>query len=274
MGNYTRVIIRSLFWGAALQNGPLVFGQSPHPNTGQPPGPPDTVSVPERSDLAQAAALLRQGKKEAIPVLRDLFQRSSDKLERQRLASLLLRFGERDERYVSFLMLHARAAIEKPIPFPTKFDAEGRSVRGEYSAEFLRWCEQNRVDPENAAADALYSLPGDVAFLAEASDPRAYDLLLSGLRSPNHAVTARSAMGLAFLQDRRAIPEIDKAVARAPREAAEMIVRALVYFDDDTAQASARRMISDPVVFQEIKRIADADRNQRTKDRKLQASGN
>lgn len=197
--------------------------------------------------------LLKRGDTGAIPALKEAFEKSAKKSERQRIASTLLVSGERDELFLDYLMHFARLAIESDMPFPFGFDSEGKIIPRKYSSEFLSWCKQNNIEPDVAAREALNILPVDVVFLAMARDPRAFDLLEKGLESKNYYIVARSAQGLARLEDSRAIKPIIEATRRLPSELAPLTAQALLVFNDPEAQTVAEEFIKDPGVLDSLR---------------------
>lgn len=200
--------------------------------------------------------LITKGDKTALPPLRQAFEDSNSKLEKQTIASTLLSYGDKDIRFLEYLAGFAKTAIESDMPFPIAFDSQGSAIRGQYSSEFVAWAARNRIDPHKAAEEAMFGQPGDVLFLASAVDSRAFDLLLRGLEAKNYFVVANAARGLARLQDARAIRPIIEACKRAPPELARLIAEALVYFDDPEAQAAAERFILNKAVLNELRQRA------------------
>jgi hypothetical protein len=183
--------------------------------------------------------------KQTLVTLKGIFKHSQDKEEKQTIASKVLHLGERDEEYWSYLVQYAKAAIESPIPNPLAVDEKGKGIRGQLSAEFLTWCDKNKCVPGEAVAAAFYRLPADVLFLGTAKDPRACDLFVRGLQSENYMIIHASAMSLANLQDKRAIPLLIQTTRRVPGIGEGIAETALIYFDDPEAQAEVRRLIPD-----------------------------
>lgn len=214
------------------------------------------VEPPRQKSADELIVDLRNGNQEAIPALKEAFERSSDKMQKQDIASALLSYGERDERYLDYLIQHAKAAIESDIPFPFSFDNQGRGIKGSFSPEFTAWAEENKVDPKSAAGTALYQLALDVRFLSEAGDSRAFDTLMKGLESHNYIVVIAAARGLARLQDKRAIKPIIETCRRVPAEAADGIARYLVYFDEPAAQAAAEKFVRSKTALNSVRKRA------------------
>lgn len=189
--------------------------------------------------------LLARRDPEALAELERRFATGDDELERQQIASVLVRRLERDQPYFDFLAEKAKRAVESTMPFPFAFDLEGKAVRGRYSGAFLRWAQEQRIEPDTAAAYGVDRAPLDVLALALADDPRSRDLLLQAVASPNYMVAYHGAWGLARLRDAAAVPRIVEAAEAAPAEMGALLARALVLFDVPEAQAAAARLIGD-----------------------------
>ena len=223
----------------------------------------------EKAGWKQAAELLKRGDRRAIPVLEELFQREGKKLQKQQVAMLLVTLGEPDEKYFDFLAGYAREAVEINVPYPRKIDRDGKPVKEEYSQEFLEWCKNNKVEPQEAARKAVFSYPMDVMLLGRTGDPRGFDILIQGLDSPNYLIVAKAALGLALIGDKRAIGPIREAATRTPKEATQLIARALVYFDDSEAQAAARQLITDESLLEALRQSAVKEKERRRKDKAM-----
>lgn len=198
----------------------------------------------EKADWKQATELLKRKDQRAILVLRELFQREEDKLRKQQAAMLLLVLGEPDEEFFEFLAGYAQEAVEINMPFPREFDKDGKPV-GEYSQEFLAWCKDKKVRPQDAARKAVHLYPTDVMLLGRTGDPRGFTILLQGLDSPNYLIVAKAAFGLALIGDKRAIGPIYDAARRFPNWASLLFAQALVHFENNEAQALANTLIKD-----------------------------
>jgi hypothetical protein len=193
---------------------------------------------------------------QAIPVLKQQFAANADTLMKQALASGLVRLGDTEDVYWNFLVDHAKAAIESDAPFPSAFDTEGKLVRGQLSPEFVAWAKAHNMSPESASSVQAYALPVDLTFLAVTGDARGLPLLKRGLSSRNYFIQAVAAKGLAKLRDTNSVPEIIAACKNAPAQAAELIARALVFFDDPRAQSAAETFITNQRVLGELRKLS------------------
>jgi len=178
-----------------------------------------------------------------IPALRKEFEKREVKQERQWIAATLLRLGEKSDRYFEFLSSYAKQAIDDRTPFFEKVDAQGRSIRGEFSAEFENWCALNHKDPRAVAAVELGTYPIDVVILAETEDPRANGLFRRGLESPNPGVVAYCAQGLARLQDLSALPLIAAAAERFAPGDRTAVAKQLPWYSRQEAEQLFARLV-------------------------------
>ncbi len=192
----------------------------------------------------------------AVPALREALRRVSDRFMKLRVAAALVRLGDPERSYWEFVVREASLAVDSDVPSPLAHDAQGRTIRGKFSKEFLDWCTAKKVDCNAAADEALMWLPSYVLVLGTTADPRGFDILMRGLASKNHLIVANAAMGLARLQDRRAIRPIIEAARRAPSEAQSSIAEALVFFDDPEAQKAADELIPKRAVLESLRKRA------------------
>ncbi len=151
-----------------------------------------------------------------IPALEAAFAKRQTKEEKQWIAASLLRLGDRSDVYFDFLAGYAKEAVDDRTPFFEQFDRNGKSVSGQFSAEFENWCALNHKDPKQVAGIQFGVYPVDVLTLAEVGDQRATELFKRGLESPNPGVVAYSAQGLGRLNVLSAIPLISEAFNRLP----------------------------------------------------------
>lgn len=207
----------------------------------------------------------------AIENEKKYFDRVTDPKLKQRVASILVGVGVKDRIYLDYLVVAARKSLKDDTPWPTLYDEDGTmntkatnpvfvewmKKRGldsnderfaairQYSPSFLDWCEKNQREPNQASYDAYYVISDPWYYLAAAGDPRAYDLLIQGLRSHNLMIVAEAAQGLAKLQDARAIPELIAIGRQVPGEARLGIAWSLLYFADPKAQLAAEELATD-----------------------------
>jgi HEAT repeat protein len=188
---------------------------------------------------------------EAIPALGEQFARTVDPSHlnyldpgnKAKIASALVRLGDKDPIYWDFLEKQATLALDSDAPYPGSFDSRGKAVPRELSPEFVEWAKSQHIAPESLAETAMYKLPGRLLLLAETGDPRGLPLLRRAMSSRNYMIQAVAAKGLAKLLDKDSIPLIIEACQRAPMDAAPGIAEALVYFDDPQAQMAAEKFL-------------------------------
>lgn len=207
-----------------------------------------TAQPPQQDPLAAAPLenLLVRDDPAALEELSRRFAATTEKIQKQRIASVLVRRLDDDGEYWNFLARYAKAAVESDMPFPYAFDVNGAALPNQYTPAFLRWASRAKAFPDQAAATAVNFAPLDVFIMALTDDPRGRDLLRTGLRSPNFMVVYRAAWGLARLRDLSAVPSIIEAAEALPAQGGEMVARGLVLFiDSPEAQASVDRLIPD-----------------------------
>jgi hypothetical protein len=193
--------------------------------------------------------------KQTIAELRSKFLGAQTKAERQSAAFDLVRLHDPDPRPWDYLVRLATETLEKDVPFPFGFDPTGRVVPRKFTAEFVRYCTERRVSPDQTAQEAMYTDPLDFLYLGHSQDPRTFPILQTALKARNYMVEVQAAAGLGRLRDKRAIPLIEEAAGRAPAEVAGLIARGLLFFDDTHALEAAERFIHDARYIEEFRRI-------------------
>ena len=237
------VLLASLATGA--------YGQQNQANS--PAYAADKANVPDaiaklksgKFALVHVDMISKAGAVEAVPILKEQFANSQDPLVKAKIASALVRLGDRDDTYWDLLVKEATRAVESDIPDFMNFDPEAKTGAGP-SPEFVAWAKAHNMPPNgpgSAAQDAMYGFPGKLMLLGSTGDPRAIPLLRRGLLSPNHQIETAAAMGLAEVHDRDSIPLIIEACKRAPGAAAPGIAESLVYFDDAQAQSTVDKYV-------------------------------
>jgi HEAT repeat protein len=239
--NWRRVIGLASVVALLVLDGGTVAGQ---PGTAWPP-------TPEQLD-----ELLRREDRDALPAVREVFRRASDKAVRLRAAATLVRLGDPEMGYWEFLVREASRAVDSDMPDPLPYDAQGRGIKGRFSQEFLDWCGARKVDCQAAAEEAMMWLPSYVLVLGTTGDPRGFDILMRGIASKNSLIVAQAARALARLQDRRAIGPIIDAARRVPADMRLVVASALVFFDDPEARKAAEELIPDRAVLDTLRKQA------------------
>jgi hypothetical protein len=185
---------------------------------------------------------------EAVPVLEAQFARTQDPqpgqiapLDKEHIASGLVRLGDQDPAYWDFLMKSATAAVESDVSDPFLYDAQGKASSAN-SAELATWAKALNFSLTDAGQEALFRTIA-VSYLAMTGDPRATPLLRQALLARNFMIANQAALGLAMIGDKDSIPLIIEACKRAPAEGAAEIALSLVYFDDSQAQNAVDKYI-------------------------------
>jgi len=202
----------------------------------------DLAKAPDGSEsISIVQEIVRRGKVQAIPTLKEKFARSKDLLTKEHVASALVSLGDTKDVYWDFLVKQATVAIESAIPDFIGYDSQGKAVPGP-SPEFTAWAQAHSLSVSAAGQQALLYF-GAVLILATTRDLRAVPLLRQALSAPNYMIQTAAADGLAAVQDRGSIPLIIDACKRAPAESGAVIARSLVYFDDPEAQAAVDKYV-------------------------------
>jgi hypothetical protein len=174
---------------------------------------------------------------EAIPILKEQFNRVDDQLNKAKIAAALLRMGDKDNIYWNFLVEFANPALQSDTPDYNGYDQQGKGVPGP-SPEFQAWAKAHNVSVESELDDSVRMASTGVIFLGWSRDLKAIPILRKALLSPNHMIEIFAAMGLAEIGDKESIPFIIEACKLAPAEAAAAMAESLAYFDDITAQSA------------------------------------
>jgi hypothetical protein len=238
--SYQRILKSKLFhifmW-CALLVGPA-YGQTgrSQPGGGQVPDVLDRLKQDTDDPTYDVEVAAHTGRVDAIPILKAKFVRSQNTFDKAKIAEALVKLGDTDQTYWDFLVGTATLAVESDAPNVLDVDAKGKSTG--LSPKFVAWAVAHNLSPNEAAENAEYFFPGEVAMLGLTGDRRAIPLLRRGLQSPSYFIEAQAANGLAQLGDDSSIPLIISACKEAPAEAASMLAHALVYFDDPQAQSA------------------------------------
>jgi hypothetical protein len=185
------------------------------------------------TDIDVIAAAPEDQKKEGIAIMEAQFPHIEDLSLKERIASSLIRLGDKADAYWDFLAAQAIQEADDDAPFYMEMDKNGHFTE-KPSPEFIKWAAGHHLSLEQAAEKEM-SLDATL-LLGMAKDARAIPILRRALFSPNFIREAFAAKGLASLHDKDSVPLIVAACGRAPAEIASMIAVPLVYFDDDDAK--------------------------------------
>jgi hypothetical protein len=249
----------ALLAGAACQN----YGQQSQPEklayAADIANVPDAVARVKSGKFAAVHVdlIARANAVEAIPALKEQFERVQNPLLKTKIAAALVRMkGDKDNAHWDFLVKQAMPVLESDAPDFKGYDSQGKAVSSP-SPEFQAWAKTHNVSPDSAAEDSIYMLPGRVLLLGWSRDRRAIPLLRQGLSSPNHMVQIMAALGLVEIGDKDSIPLIIAACNKMPAEPAATVAEALVYFDDPQAQSAVDKFLTKDMA--KIVRDARAD---------------
>jgi hypothetical protein len=181
-----------------------------------------------------------------MPSLHAAFEGAKSKNEKQWIASTLLRLGDSTQRYSDFLINSATEAIEDASPLFAEYGADGRMIKGRFSAKFEIWCQANEKDPRSLAALQFGTYPEDVLVLARAQDPKAKDILRQALQSSNPLVMGYAVQGLGRLQDVSSIPLIAKLAENLPAGAKTVLSMNLPWYVNPDASVLMEQLTPDP----------------------------
>ncbi len=185
----------------------------------------------------------------AVPALKKAFE-SAEPGSKRAIAAALLSLGARSGPYFDFLAAPAREAARSDMPYPLPLDARDPSVPKQLNPDFLDWCNERGLEPNMMAQRATFDLPVLFLNLAFARDPRADEIFLQAIDSPNPLIVTNSVIGLALLSDRKAIEPIIRAIRLLPSASRPLPATGLLLFDEPVAQEFARQLIPDEAIRQ------------------------
>ena len=169
---------------------------------------------------------LESGDNSARDLLRRRFETTFTYNERHRIATALLRRVDDDSRYWKELERHASIAVQFP------------QVDNDWSPEFIAWCAERSLDPE----DYWYMAVGALSNASE--DPRSRPLLLRALETDDGYLVSTAVWGLTGQRDERSLPAIDAALKRWSAEYSSLVM-ALALFTSSAADEIAMKYLDD-----------------------------
>lgn len=207
------------------------------------------IEAVKRGDLLNADIdlLAKSGAVQAIPELKKQFELTEDEKDKGRLATALVRLGDKDPASWNYLAERAAEALSSDAPDLQEFDANGKASSSDLSPKFLAWAKVHSLPLEKAEQRVALN-EGAVLLLGESGDRRAIPLLRQGLSSQDSIIQVLSARGLAQLQDKASIPLIVAACQQAPAGTAGAIARWLLDFNDLQAKNAARAFLPSDLV--------------------------
>ncbi len=195
------------------------------------------------SDTEAIASAPKEVRAAIIPVLERQFRSSQDMSAKGKIASSLIRLGDRGDTYWNYLTAQAIQAADDDVPYPFGVDQGGR-VSDALAPQFLQWAVDRHLSTSQAIERAVFTDPAAVSDLGYTGDARAVSILQKALFSANFYVEVAAAEALANLRDTNSVPLIIEACSKAPAQVAELIALPLAYFDDKSAQAAFELYVS------------------------------
>lgn len=186
-------------------------------------------------DLMDVEIITAQHATEAIPALKLQFAGNNDVEKKRRIASALVKLGERDGPYWNFLVIRANQSLQDEPPNPFEFDSNGKAI-AKPTEGLKKWAESHHMPLGDALMESMKLAGEPIMDLARADDPRAIPILRKALGSKYFFTRVDAARGLAALHDAESVPAIVQACEKSPKEVAGAIAQSLVYFDDPAAQ--------------------------------------
>lgn len=186
------------------------------------------------------------------------FQEADEELVKQAAANDGVRWAREEgldldevREMERFLLDSAQRALELRIPFPFRFDAEGKMMSGRdgelaevVSEELRAWASSARMDVDEAVGRAMYLQPVAFASLGHMNDdPRALAILREALSLDNHLAAGMAALLLAEVDDPEAVETIIARTHSAPPEIAQTFAMALAKFSHPKARAVAEEVL-------------------------------
>ena len=202
--------------------------------TSSEPGSQVAVSGPLDAEVS-AIQVLAESTPD-LPSLSEMttrFEEETGPPKSQAAMILVAALDDDDDEYYDFLAARASEAISNTPPSPMTASDEPNSA-------FEEWISEENANRDAAMQDAIFTYPSAVQSLALTGDSRAYDILVSGLQSPNLNIVIESARGLGLIGDPAAIDLIvDAASGVSEPDVAALIAKGLLYFDDPDATEAA-----------------------------------
>jgi HEAT repeat protein len=205
---------------------------------------PDAIKKVKSGDflLVHISMIADAGAVEAIPALKEQFALSQDWITKDKIASALVKLGDKDGVYWGFLLKQATAAVESDAPNIVTFDSKGKIEPGP-PPQLTAWAKAHNLSLEAATEEVLFNIPGKVMLLADAEDLRGIPFLRQALLSNNFLIQNVAASGLAKVHDKDSVPLIIEACKGAPPELAKLLAESLESFDDPQAQAAVTKYV-------------------------------
>jgi len=204
--------------------------------------------------------IIENNKTSEINLIKEKFDEADSEIRKSLYASILLRLGVQDEKYITYLKGQAEKIINDDRPYPVKKDENGNEIKGEYNPEFEDWCKKNNIELRQCTAEWFYSFPSIMGYLGLTNNELFFEYLKSGLNSTNDGIVLNSVSGLGILGDPRGIDLIEDAIKNTDNPGVKHIMaQSLLFIDDPYAEDISKQYIEEKN-FNYYKEIADNKR--------------
>ena len=187
----------------------------------------------------------------AIPGLRNAFDREAKPLNREFIAAALVRLGDTDSRYFSYLIQAALDALNEDIPYRSTPASDAETDDLERHVEIQTWAQTHSAPVTHAIWQATIEIPGAIEALGLTEDRRSMPIFLRALKSPNVLVVRQAAFALARMRQKSAVGPIVAACQLQSIEDRPWTAKSLLYFRSEKAQKAARKLINNPAQRQQ-----------------------
>src|SRR5258708_4157309 len=126
--------------------------------------------------MAVIGDVLRSGDRALVSPLRQAFDQTEGKREKQAIAETLIKLGDKESRYFEYLASFAKRAVESGAPAVL-------FVRGVMNPEFEPWCRDHGLDVEEEIVNQPKVYPQDPTAPAPPTDPPPTKILPQALPS-------------------------------------------------------------------------------------------
>ncbi len=133
--------------------------------------------------------------------------------EKARIAATILKSNPNDGMAQAAIEEPALEAVRSQSPSPEIYEG-GKLVTDRFPADFVRWCEEKGTDPKAEFWLLFKQYPLRLYMLPRLPKPKAWPILVEGLKSTNPFVAAASASVMAWkYSGREALREIRDALS-------------------------------------------------------------
>jgi HEAT repeat protein len=200
-------------------------------------------------DSSTLYKLQQYGGHRVMAALRAAFDTHEQKRTRQDLAIVLMRLGDKDDKYFRYLEAFAKEAVDSDAPDMFVYGADGVPLKpAQWSPEFYAWSARHGMPIDSAVKQAYQTFPSDLGlFSVAATDPRGTELLRRGLQSHNPLVVFTCASILASINDTASIPVVLQLInTEKNKPTAELLVASIATFNGDEIERRILGSLASP----------------------------